>query len=294
MFKKILHPTDFTDVSLYAFREASSLAAKLDASLKVLHVIRTFENKRHESQLMKMINAELDDVAEQSLTDLITDAPSRKPFIKTAFTKGISAGNEIVETAQTEHFDLIIMGTHGESPVRHFFLGSVAEYVVRYAPCPVMVLGRGESRPVGQYKKILLATDFSKTSHAAAEQAVRFGKRYGARLQFLHVIDDMHTNRSLFYETTPISGRKLKERVRDVMEQFVQKHQTHGVTISTRVEQGLPSTTISKVANRENFDMVVMGTSGIRGLDLYILGSVAARVLRRSNVPVLVTKLPSP
>ena len=131
-FRSILVPVDFDDSSNAALNLAKELAAIGDASLHILHVIAivlvpgesgAFVAAREEEirvALKKMANAQLEHVKHQI---------------------HISAGDPvrgIVDTARQLHTDLVVMPTHGRRGLRHFFLGSVAEQVVREAPCPVL------------------------------------------------------------------------------------------------------------------------------------------------------------
>jgi len=131
-FRSILVPVDFDNNSNAALSLAKELAVTGDARIDVLHVIAivlapgesaSFVAAREEevrAALVKMVNEQLDRVKHQI---------------------HISAGDTvrgIVDTARELHADLVVMPTHGRRGLRHFFLGSVAEQVVREAPCPVL------------------------------------------------------------------------------------------------------------------------------------------------------------
>ena len=284
MIRKILNPTDFSEASRISFDRAEFLANRLSAQLEVFHVLKTFEGlDAHIGQqhaLLEQFYSHQAEHAKNNMSALLGTSRKTKADISFQFSRGLSVGNEIIGEAEKEQADLIVMGTHGEAPVRRLFLGSAAEYVVRYAPCPVLVLGRSRITRPGAFTKILLATDFSTPGHSAAKMALSLAKLDGAAVEMLHVVDELHSDAAA-------TDRRLVEKMRE----FLNAHQKQNVAASTRIEKGRPSKCISEIANREGFDLIVMGTSGVRGLDRYILGSVAARVLRLSNVPVLITRV---
>lgn len=142
-FNKILLPTDFSEYSLTAIEYAVDLADKYDAELHVLHVlektppilaIRSFDLSEEKiiSSLENDANASLKKVEERLKS--ITGRP-----INMVLRKGIDY-QEIVEYCNEEKIDLIVIATHGRTGILHTLLGSVAEKVIRYAKCPVMVV----------------------------------------------------------------------------------------------------------------------------------------------------------
>jgi nucleotide-binding universal stress UspA family protein len=133
-----LVPTDFSADADYALEYAMRLASKLEAKLTLLHVIEPLVVGNMESMPYLFM---------QDLEDKITQAMA--PYHARVTAAGLACDYSIVhgvpfqviiETARTAHVDLIIMGTHGRTGLRHVLLGSVAERVVRLAPCPVLVV----------------------------------------------------------------------------------------------------------------------------------------------------------
>jgi len=133
-----LVPTDFSADADYALEYAMTLASKLQAKLTLLHVIEPFVVGSVESMPYSFL---------QDLEDKITQA--MVPYHARVTAAGLACDYSIVhgvpfqviiETAGTARVDLIIMGTHGRTGLRHVLLGSVAERVVRLAPCPVLVV----------------------------------------------------------------------------------------------------------------------------------------------------------
>lgn len=143
--KRILVPVDFSEGSRCALRKAVMMAETFDAQIDVLHV---WEPSPYvsPSQLVWMsgescvfsdrMHAEF----EQRVRQLVSEeAPEHEARINVIVRAGYTS-HDILETLRDEHYDLVVMGTHGRTGLSHLILGSVAERIVRMAPCPVMTI----------------------------------------------------------------------------------------------------------------------------------------------------------
>jgi universal stress protein A len=140
----ILAPVDFSEYSEKAFTWARAFAEKWSARIHVLHIIPTvaFPPMLMGSAFnLADIEVGLRKEAEEQLTAFLIakDAPG------VSFSTQVVLGepfNDICSIAAQEKADVIVMGSHGRTGLGHVLLGSVAERVVRYAPCPVLVVGK--------------------------------------------------------------------------------------------------------------------------------------------------------
>ncbi len=159
---RILVPTDMSDISFNGLPFAASLAAAVDAEITVLHVLELYgstseniprdqgknELEALDSLLLDKIDKALQEAGSvrarlekepyQLFDNLIIDVDGEEHVIKlhTKIVKGVSAHYEIVDFA-SDNMDLIIMGTHGRSGLKHLLLGSTTEKVAEYSPIPV-------------------------------------------------------------------------------------------------------------------------------------------------------------
>ncbi|MFO0821958.1 MAG: universal stress protein [Gemmataceae bacterium] len=133
---KILHPTDFSPLSKPAFEMACSLARDYGAQLIICHVCPPAVMAAGEGMLIER-SAEETQLAEAEL-EAVQPADILIP-VSHRLLQG-SAADEIVRLAQASKIDLIVMGTHGRSGFGRLLMGSVAEAVMRKAPCPVLTL----------------------------------------------------------------------------------------------------------------------------------------------------------
>lgn len=135
LLKQILVATDFSDASDAALAYGRELSSAFGASLHVLHVL--------ENTFMRPVPADpyvLKAAATRHLADRITDQDRAQRHATATMTMSDTPAGEIVKYARAHGVDLIIMGTHGRAGMARLLLGSVAETVVRTAPCPVLTV----------------------------------------------------------------------------------------------------------------------------------------------------------
>jgi len=141
---KILYPTDFSELSMYAFRYARDFAETFGAQLHVLHVVdeayqywlATGPNAipvgPSPQEMIELAKQQMSAFAEEHLKDaafpVVTQVLLGRPFA------------EIIRYARQQGIDLIVIATHGRGGLTHMLLGSVTEKVVRKSPCPVLTV----------------------------------------------------------------------------------------------------------------------------------------------------------
>jgi len=142
MFKQILIPVDFSEQSTAALRLGADMAGRFRAAVTVLHVYDPLpfavspEYEQYSPEQRKRLAMEL----EKALSAAKQRAHTAGAMdVQTKLLEG-NPPAAIAEFAAAGHFDLIVMGTHGRRGLEHALLGSVAERVVRTAPCPVLAV----------------------------------------------------------------------------------------------------------------------------------------------------------
>lgn len=140
--KRILAPTDFSEASFAAVHYALELAKIAGAELHLLHVIELPIYYSPAFGGFTPNREELDAYADAGLESVtLADEPTTVPVIR-RHVEG-AAGSSIAEYAEENNIDMIVIGTHGRNAAQRFFVGSVAERVVRKAPCPVVTVPPG-------------------------------------------------------------------------------------------------------------------------------------------------------
>ena len=132
LFQRILCPVDFSETSMKAFTYADRLARESGAELVLVHAFEMPASYDPAGQY---------EPADQSLRERLEAATPATPAANvTRLMHAGPPGEVICWFASDQECDLIVMGTHGRGGLMHLLLGSVAEYVIRYAPCPVITI----------------------------------------------------------------------------------------------------------------------------------------------------------
>jgi nucleotide-binding universal stress UspA family protein len=143
----VLVATDFGEASVAALAYGREFARTFGARLHILHVIDSAMN--HNSAEMAgvdftRVQAELQAAAQKALDRIVTAEDREQLRAVTTIRIGNTPAYEIVSHAKLANIDIIIMGTHGRGFMSHLLMGSVAEKVVRMAPCPVLTVHHPE------------------------------------------------------------------------------------------------------------------------------------------------------
>jgi len=132
---KILVPIDGSAASMDAADYATSISKEYNAELYALHVIRSDLAAETSESFMTRMKKE----AEEYLKKVKLNADEKKVQIKTEIIPSINIAGGILDYAEENNIDLIVIGTRGRSGFKRLLLGSVASHVVTYAHCPVFV-----------------------------------------------------------------------------------------------------------------------------------------------------------
>jgi nucleotide-binding universal stress UspA family protein len=281
----ILHPTDFSTQSEAALSVAGSLAGAVKAGLLVLHV---YPNPvSHGEVTARRQPNGFHELLWQDLEKIKPSDPNVR--VDHRLEEG-DAGIQILRVAQEVPCGLIVMGTHGRTGLGRLLMGSVAEKVLRSAPCAVVTAKTPDSSgsPM-KFQTILFPTDFSESSQYALDLAFALARDLKARLLVLHVAapPPFVTYGEFEKVMQQSSGyrRELEEKLRQC--------EKPDCNAEFHLKEGEPAAEILHFAEEVHGDMIVMGTHGRTGLGRLLLGSVAENVLRKAACPVLTVKLPS-
>lgn len=294
--QNILLARDFSQVSDQALRYALDLARRTDSTLHVFYAQVLHEDPFSSSETPEPAT----DL--KAIRDRLTIGDDGKPLsegedveIVEAVERDVAAGPAILNYADVHDIDLIVLGTHGRRGIRRVLLGSVAEEVVRRAEQPVFtVRGVLDERPVPdlQIDRILVPVDFSDFSREALRYAREWTTLYDASIDVLHVVEEkLHPafyvgGVQSIYDVEPDIENKATKK----LEQFVQNTPGPDATIRTHITFGNPAHGIADFVEEEGTDLVAMSTHGQTGLQRFLLGSVAEKVVRHVECPVLTVK----
>lgn len=299
MIERILCPVDFSEATAFALAPALSMATEFDAELVVAHILDY--PYPHVGPVVPGFDIEsyygaMEESATRQL-DALFDDETRSVVNTRSLVRRGGVYREIIRLADEEEADLIILPTHARTGIDHVLWGSVAEKVVRLAPCPVMtVSGRqGEPRPFGG-ERIMLATDFSQAAAGALPTAVSIAGHFDAELLMAHVVtvwDYDPANPEWRFPPIPDEQRGAMEAAgRERLEKAGKEAEAEGgAAVRTLLVRGFdPGLELVRTAEQENVDLIVMATHGRTGFSHLVVGSTAEKVVRYAHCPVLTIK----
>ncbi len=200
--------------------------------------------------------------AEKCLQKCRVEAEGRKVAFTAVLREGLPSG---ILAEEARSGDLLVIGQKGENA--HFdraIVGSTTEDIVRSAPRPVLVCPKEFKSP----RKLLFPYDGSPAAESALQFCVNALGRIWDEIVVLTVAEEMEESFPFDTELSYLS--------------------THGMPYRFLVEEGKPVDAIPRVAAREKTDMILIGAHGRRKIRDYLLGTTAAHLIRRSEMPVLV------
>lgn len=290
--KKILFPTDFSEVAERAFSHASRLADRFDAELHVLNVIPPY--KPEYATPMEYLSPS--DVTEQPRSPL-EDMPPRRmehpsPLaIVHAQVQDVSAPVAVLSYADEHDIDVIVMGTHGRSGVDRWLIGSVSEEVVRLSTCPVLTVhGKGGGSSAVGVERVVVPVDFSEHSRLNITYARELAAAYGARIDLVHVVEDYALAPVYGVEPLALNTPEVLDRVRAGLESMAAEAPGADVPVQVHVLTGNPVNEIIEFASRTGAGLIVIATHGLTGIKRFLMGSVTERVVRSAECPVFTVK----
>jgi len=285
--ERLLLAAESSEFSEGAIREAIRLAKRCGSKLTALSVIES--NPEFESEapailekMEKEVLAHLDSVKARAKQEGVA--------CETITYEGEDSYKYIVEEAVKQKSTMIIMGRRGKKGFRRLVMGSTTSWTIGHTPCSVMVVPRAAQV---EFKSIVVATDGSNYSTAAASEAIGIAKRNNAKLTVLAVVP------SDIAMPTEIDFSALqREKIADQDMQAAEKNaravkdaaQKAGVDAHAFVMSGKPADAIIEIARDKSADLIVVGSHGRTGLDRLLMGSVTERVIVMSTCAVLAVK----
>lgn len=283
--KRIMIACDFSEHALAAARLGFSLAHAHGAETTLYHVVQRFE---HLSIPAAVAVSMRDDTISQCQRDIAALAVELARDTGTpveAVVRYAEPVTGIVDYASEWKADLIVMGTRGADATQHDWLGSVAEAVAKRSPCPVLVTRADQTARFpesGRFAHPLVAVDYSKFSVPAARLAAGLA-RPEAVLEMVHVYDFAGITDWDAYADA-IEGARQKEL--EDLEEFAARLDLATVRTSPHLQLGKIAEQLLEFADTSNTDVIIAGSHGSDDR-AEKLGTVADRLLRRANVPVV-------
>ena len=280
-YRKILVAIDGSESSRNALRQAIKLANSEECWITVVSVIPSYTGDLSATFIGDMRKA-MAEPCEKALSEAEDIARSERALIKTVCEEG-EIYERIVDLADAENCDLIVMGRKGLSQIERAFMGSVTARVIGHSQRDVLVVPDNTS--IG-WKYIFLNTDGSKYSEAATESAINFAKSYGGELMVLSVVEVTEE----FLARAPGMVEDMVKKAKGFVEDVKKKAEGSNIKTTPFVREGEAYRVITNLARENKVNIIVLGSHGRTGLRRLLMGSVTAKVIGHSPCPVLVVK----
>lgn len=202
----------------------------------------------------------------------------------------------LTEAIAAHEIDLVVMTSHGRGGLARFWLGSVAEGLIRHSPVPVLAIRPQEGRPdpmfAPAFRRICIPLDGTEHAEAILEPALRLGSVMSSEYLLVRVMPahPLRETGSLFLteETNHNISGYIGAEARDYLDTLATRLRVAGYSIRTALLMSdHPASAIMHKAQAANADLIAMTTHGRGALSRLFIGSVADQVLRSSNIPVL-------
>jgi nucleotide-binding universal stress UspA family protein len=306
MYRSLLVPLDGSAAAEHALPIALSLARRFAAALKIIHVhVPTWGVYGEGGVYDPLLDREIREGMQAYLDRIVQRiSTSTDISLSSAVLEGLVPG-AIQRHATESGVDLVVMTTQGRSPAARFWLGSVADRLVRQSAIPILLVRPREEEVdltrETKFGHVLVPLDGSPLAEQILDPAIAIAAVTSAKITLLVVAHQFTPD-----DDAPDSGRgsgirpellkQLQEADRQerasaekYLNELVERLKTRSLRVETRVVSHVqPATAILNEASDQGIDLIALATHGRGGLRRVLLGSVADKVLRGATTPVLV------
>jgi nucleotide-binding universal stress UspA family protein len=278
-FNKILVAIDGSEPSKNALRQAFKFAFDEKMWITVVAIDPPYEGDLDLLGVGNIRDA-LKGRGEKILAESRKIAAEEHASIKTRHEEGL-VYEKIINVANDERCDLIVMGRSGTGSIEMSFMGSVTAKVIGHFSGRSLVVPGGAE--VG-WNNILVATDGSAYSNAALNEAINYASSYGGHLHVVHVV---YINDE-FLTAAPGIVEKMISKAKESLAEVKKMTSSLGISATFYVREGEPYRALVDLAKELNIDTIIMGSHGRTGIKRLLMGSVTSRVIGYSSCPVMV------
>ncbi|MEW6675976.1 MAG: universal stress protein [Nitrospirota bacterium] len=271
--ERLLLATDRSEFSEGAIREAINMAKTCGSKLYVISVAEAPELTEYADSYPLVAVEKLEMATRQHLEAVKERVEKEGVVCEVIERTGAETYKYIIDEAEKNNVEMIIMGRRGRTGLMRLMTGSVTARTIGHAPCRVMVVPRAARIT---FEKILVPTDGSIFSEIASREAISIAKRTGASLIVLSV-----AKRD---ENLPVAKASV-DMVKEVAER-------EGIKIEALTLKGEPYEVIVNTAEQRNAGFIVIGSHGRTGMEKLLMGSVTERVIGHAAGAVLVVRKP--
>ncbi len=285
--KNILCLTDFSQPSEAAIPFAAAIARGYGATVHAMHILIPGPYLYTTPELTPAAIEAEEEYAMAEMQRIESQLSGLR--YETIVERGTGIWAHVERVIKDRNIDMLVLGTHGRTGAEKFLLGSVAEEIFRRSPVPVLTIGPHVISGVhsgGRFHRVLLATDFTPESVAAAPYAVSQAEESHARLLLLHVIPSRERPNC---ETCDLSVAEAIFQLYELVPDDAKLEHPPEVA----VEYGDPAQVIVDVAKRRGADLIVVGVraaAGRVGAATHLERATAHKIVAHAECPVLTVR----
>ncbi len=227
------------------------------------------------------------------LLDAEVSAANRRGIAADKVIRFGAAWEELVKEVSENQHHVVVMGTRPRDAASRLLFGSTAQKVIRLATCPVWIVKPDEVREI---REIAVATDLGESSLPILHAGIEAARAWNARLYLLHILELDQLSYLLIAGVSEDEIAACQQRLRSEAEaklhaQLAQcDYRTLQQGVKIEIVLGSPDREIGRFVTANEVDLLVIGTHGRRGLEAYLLGNTAERILPSIEASLLVIK----
>jgi nucleotide-binding universal stress UspA family protein len=302
MFERILIPLDGSTRAELILSQVGRILSREDSEVLLLHIVAPIPDSGVAEEDRTLLD-ETRHAAEQYLHDLVRRFADRGAKARGRVIVG-SAAETILDVAEEEGSTMIAMTTHGRTGLSRWFMGSVAEKVVRASNLPVLLVRSFRSTSQGTvepttaeevpFRKLLVPTDGSAASLAVVGPAEKLGQLFNSEIVVLHVQWPYFSSGAALPGMEagfmpPPSEPTTSQEDKTTWE-AAERFRQAGLRVTRLTVLGEPASEIIDQGSASGIDLIAMTTHGRSGFSRWLTGSVTERVLRHAVVPLLIVR----
>lgn len=297
--QNVLFATDFSATSEAALPYATAICRRFHSTLHLVHVLS-------DAGLLMMtggvdyvsMGTILEDARNQAIEKLEQASQHLETIPHRYYVRHGVVWKNLANIIEQIKIDLVVVGTHGRTGLGKLLLGSVAESILRHAPCPVLTVGPNvsgraklpafqsqgtELAPVElEIRQILFATNFASSAERAAQEAAWLAEEFHSRLTLVHVLED--------YTRLGNNPEPIEENLQKLRELIPKKSELQYIP-ETLLEFGRAPERILNVAEEREADMIILGARAFGDIAAtHLPWSAAHHVIAQAHCPVLTVR----
>jgi nucleotide-binding universal stress UspA family protein len=293
MFEKILLPLDGSEISELSLPYGEELARSLGSELILLHV----HGQGHSQEYGHMHQMYLERLADTVNSHIRNDGPGGKEVKVTIKVEAGEPTENICNLVEKNDIDLVIMASVSASGLKiGKMLGSVTDHICRTVPAPVMLIRPRGSQKIESKKQLinqlLLPLDGSDLSKLALPVGEELALKLHVSITLFQMANRMRpyedgSGNVAYFDYSQIN-EDVEKLVRAEMNVIEKELETKGLKVASVVTSGFDAAEdILETSKKVKADLVIMTTHGRSGLNRWVFGNVAEKVLRHGEMPVL-------